>query len=93
VGGQFQEPAALYSRNGPSATTGQEAGWASELIWTQRLEEKFFAFVGDRTLVVQSVVRHITDCVTPAHRDNGKCNIKVRGKLQVYVNENDTSSK
>jgi hypothetical protein len=89
VGGQFQEPAALYPRNGPSATTGQEAGWASELIWTQRLEEKLFAFV----LVVQSVVRHNTDCVTPAHRDNGKCIIKVRGKLQVYVNENDTSSK
>jgi hypothetical protein len=21
---------------------GQEAGWASELVWTQRLEEKFF---------------------------------------------------
>jgi hypothetical protein len=33
-----------------------EAGWAPELVWTQRLEEKFFA--GDRTLVVQSVVRH-----------------------------------
>jgi hypothetical protein len=24
-----------------------EAGWASELVWTQRLEEKSFAFAGD----------------------------------------------
>jgi hypothetical protein len=30
---------------------GKEAGWATELIWTQRLEEKSFASVGDRTLV------------------------------------------
>jgi hypothetical protein len=32
--------------------------WASELICTQRLEEKPFACAGDRTPVVQSVVRH-----------------------------------
>jgi hypothetical protein len=29
----------------------QEAGWASELVWTQRLGEKYFASVGDRTPV------------------------------------------
>jgi hypothetical protein len=34
---------------------GQEAGWASELVWAQRLEENFFASVGDRTSVVRSV--------------------------------------
>jgi hypothetical protein len=28
------------------------------LVWTQRLEEKSFASDGDRTPVVQSVVRH-----------------------------------
>jgi hypothetical protein len=27
----------------------QEAGWASEAFWTQRLEEKSFAPAGDRT--------------------------------------------
>jgi hypothetical protein len=37
---------------------GQEAGWASELVWTQRLEEKSFASVGNRTPVTQSVVTH-----------------------------------
>jgi hypothetical protein len=43
---------------------GKEAGW-DQLIWTQRLEEKFFASAGDRTLVVQSAVRHYTDWDTP----------------------------
>jgi hypothetical protein len=33
----------------------QEAGWAPEPVWTQRLEEKSSAPVGDRTSVVQSV--------------------------------------
>jgi hypothetical protein len=32
--------------------------WASELVWTQMLEEKSFASAGDRTPVIQSVVRH-----------------------------------
>jgi hypothetical protein len=32
-----------------------------ELVWTQRLKEKFFASLKDRTPVVQSVVRHYTD--------------------------------
>jgi hypothetical protein len=40
---------------------GHEAEWTSELVWTQRLEEKSFAFTGDQTPVVQSVVRHYTD--------------------------------
>jgi hypothetical protein len=35
--------------------------WASELVWTQRLEEKSFASAEDETLVVQSVVKHYTD--------------------------------
>jgi hypothetical protein len=37
---------------------GQESGWASEPVWTQRLEEKSSGSVGDRTPVVQSVVSH-----------------------------------
>jgi hypothetical protein len=34
---------------GPPVPTGQEAGWASEPGWTQRLEEKSFASAGDQT--------------------------------------------
>jgi hypothetical protein len=42
----------------PPVPIVQEAGWAPEPVWRQRLEEKKSAFVGDRTLVVQSAVRH-----------------------------------
>jgi hypothetical protein len=40
---------------------GKEAGWAPELIWTQRLQETSFASAGDRTSVTRFVVRHYTD--------------------------------
>jgi hypothetical protein len=52
---------ALHPMKGPPVTIVQESGWAPEPIWTQRLEEKSSASVGDRTPVVQSVVRHYTD--------------------------------
>jgi hypothetical protein len=52
---------ALPPGKGPPVPIEQEAGWAPEPVWTQRLEEKSSASVGDRTLVVQSVVRHYTD--------------------------------
>jgi hypothetical protein len=39
----------------------QEAGWAPEPVWTQRLEGKSSTSVGDRTSAVQPVVRHCTD--------------------------------
>jgi hypothetical protein len=45
----------------PPAPTGQKAGWALELVWTQKIEEKPFASAGDRSPVIQSVVRHYTD--------------------------------
>jgi hypothetical protein len=60
MSGQRHAPAALYSRGRTPVPIGQEAGWASELVWTQRLEEKSIASVGDRTPVVQLVVRHCT---------------------------------
>jgi hypothetical protein len=42
----------------PPVPIEQEAGWAPEPVWTQRLEEKSSASAGDRTPVVQSEVRH-----------------------------------
>jgi hypothetical protein len=54
--GQHHALAALTPRERTPSTTGQEAGWAPEPVWTQRLEKKFSASVRDRTPVVQSVV-------------------------------------
>jgi hypothetical protein len=49
---------------GPPVPIVQEAGWAPEPVWTQKLEEKSFAprreSKPDRP-VVQPVVRHYTD--------------------------------
>jgi hypothetical protein len=59
-GGEWSESRpgrALPPGKEPPVSIVQEAGWASEPVWTQRLEEKSSAFVGDRTPVVQSVVR------------------------------------
>jgi hypothetical protein len=41
----------------PPVSIVQKAGWASELVWTQMLVEKSFPSAGDRTLVVQPIVR------------------------------------
>jgi hypothetical protein len=57
---------ALPPGKGPPVPIVQEAGWDPEPVWTQRLEEKSSASVGDRTPVVQSVVRHYTDWATAA---------------------------
>jgi hypothetical protein len=69
VSGQRDAPAALYTLGkDPSVPIGQEAGWAPEPIWTQRLVEKSFRFCPGSNLdrpVVQSVVRHYTDWATP----------------------------
>jgi hypothetical protein len=56
VSGQRHAPAALL----PPVPIVQEAGWAPEPDGTQRLAEKAFAPAGDRTPVVQPVVRHYT---------------------------------
>jgi hypothetical protein len=42
VSGQRHAPAALKPRERIPVPIVQEAGWASEPVWTQRLEEKFF---------------------------------------------------
>jgi hypothetical protein len=62
VSDQHHAPAALYTQGkDPTVPIVQEAGWPSEPVWMQRLEEKSSASVRDRTPVVQSVVRHYTD--------------------------------
>jgi hypothetical protein len=58
---------ALPPGKGPPVPTGQEAGWAPESVWTQRLKEKSSAPVRDRTPIVQPVVRHYTAWATAAH--------------------------
>jgi hypothetical protein len=53
VSGQRHALAALYPRGkDPRYPLDRRRGWALELVWTQKLEEKFFASVGDRTPVV-----------------------------------------
>jgi hypothetical protein len=54
VSGQHHTPAALYPRY-PLYRR------APEPVWTQRIEEKSYAFVVDRTPIVQSIDRHYTD--------------------------------
>jgi hypothetical protein len=55
---------ALAPEKGPPVPIVQEAGWAPEPVWTQRLEEKSFCLCRASNLdrpVVQPVVRHYTD--------------------------------
>jgi hypothetical protein len=51
MSGQRHAPAALNPGKGPPVPIVQAAGWASEPVWTQRLEEKSFASSGDRSLI------------------------------------------
>jgi hypothetical protein len=60
---------ALPPGKGPTVPIGQEAGWAPELVWTQRLQEESFCLCRGSYLdrpIVQSVVRHYSDWATPA---------------------------
>jgi hypothetical protein len=55
---------ALAPGKGPPVPTVQEAGWAPEPVWTQRLEKKSFRLGRGRNLdrpVVQPVARRYTD--------------------------------
>jgi hypothetical protein len=55
VSGQRHAPAALYPPvKGPPVPIGQEAGSAPEPVWTQRIDEIFFAPTGDRTPIAWS---------------------------------------
>jgi hypothetical protein len=57
----------LRPGKGPPVPIVQEDGWASEPVWTQRLEEIYFRFCRGSNLyrpVVQPVVRHYTAWAT-----------------------------
>jgi hypothetical protein len=66
VSGQLTPRPRSTPTKGPPVPTVQEVWWASEPVWTHRLEEKSFASAGNWTLVVQSVVRHCAHWTTPA---------------------------
>jgi hypothetical protein len=53
VSGQREALAALSSGKGPPVPIAQDAGWAPEPVWTQRLEEKFFTLSEDRTPIAR----------------------------------------
>jgi hypothetical protein len=67
VSGQRHAPTALLPPGkGPPVHIIQEAGWAPEPVWTQRLEEKSFASAGDRkkpTTIVAQVESEISTSV------------------------------
>jgi hypothetical protein len=57
LGGEWSasRTGALYPRGkDPPVLIVQEAGWAPEPVWTQRLEEKSFTSAGDRTPFARS---------------------------------------
>jgi hypothetical protein len=67
IGGEWSDraPAALFRREkGPTVAIGQEAGWAPEPVWTQRLGGKVLCLCRGPNLdrpVVQSIARQYTD--------------------------------
>jgi hypothetical protein len=54
----------------PPVPTVQEAGWAPEPVWTQRLEENPYIPVEDGTPAVRSVDRHYTNWITQLPNSN-----------------------
>jgi hypothetical protein len=68
----------------PPVPTVQEAGWAPEPVWTQRLEEKSSVSVGDRTPAVRSVVRHCTHCTGGWVGPRAGLDAEVRGKILCF---------
>jgi hypothetical protein len=68
MNGQRHAQAALYpGGKDPLVPIIQDAGWAPEPVWTQRLEEKLFRLCRGSNLdhpVVQPVARHYTAWAT-----------------------------
>jgi hypothetical protein len=68
VSGRRHAPAALLPPGkGPPVAILQEAGWAPEPVWTQRIEDKSFRPCRGSKLdrpIIQPVARHYTDWAT-----------------------------
>jgi hypothetical protein len=64
-GGEWSasRPGRAFNPGERTPGTGQEAGWAPDPVWTQRMEEKSFDLCRESNPdcpVVQPVVRHYT---------------------------------
>jgi hypothetical protein len=57
---------ALAPEKGPPVPIIQEAGWAPEPVWTQRLEKQYFSLCrrSNPDRPVKPVARHYTNCAT-----------------------------
>jgi hypothetical protein len=86
VSGQHHATAVLLPPgNGPPVPIVQEAGWAPEPVWTQRLEETFFAPCRGSNPdhpVIQPVVRHYTARANPAPKKADNASQITHTKLQ-----------
>jgi hypothetical protein len=82
---------ALPSEKEPLVPTGSGAGWASELVWTQRLEENSFACAGHTTPVFQSVVWRYTDGDTPAP-NSLHSTAQLNNEYEIDISEVDSTS-
>jgi hypothetical protein len=54
---------ALPPGKGPPVPSVQEAGWAPEPVWTQRIKKKSFALAGDRTQLARFQKSHFLTVV------------------------------
>jgi hypothetical protein len=98
VSGQRQAPARTFlPGKGLPVPIGQEAGWAPQPVWAQRLEEKSSCFSRGSSLdrpSVQSLFRHNTDWATPAANSIGSYFIfcwKVEYELNIRFHAEEMS--
>jgi hypothetical protein len=86
VSGQRHASTALYPQGkGPPVPIGWEAGWASEPVWTQGLEEKSSAPCRGSNFdhpIVQLVVRHHTAWATAALLPEGTDRIASEERIE-----------
>jgi hypothetical protein len=65
MSGQFRASTSLTSEKESPIPIVQEDGWALEPVWSLWRREKYLAFAGNWTPVVQLVARRYTDWAIP----------------------------